>query len=275
MLKIGDFSKLSRVSVKTLRFYDALGLLRPVVVDENNGYRYYSEEQLLTVKRIAAFKDQGFTLEQIIPFIGENISLEAVKNKLADKQTELHRTIEEAKNQLNEIQGRLQRVEESNAFYAAAHSVTIRSVDSQLAASLRSLVPLAQLCLLLDEATQYVRSYGEDHGSSLIILRHDQDTETNLADIEVALPIPNPIPGSNRVKVGYLPGIKTAASLVHHCDPYSTSCSASAELEAWISFNGYARDNNAPIRETYLTSDKDMYGKMRLAELLIPVELVK
>lgn len=103
MLKISAFSKLTRVSVKTLRFYDNLGLLKPATVDENNGYRYYTEEQLLTVKRITALKEQGFTLEQIKPLLEEHVLPETVKNQLADKKKELEQAIHEAQNQLNEI----------------------------------------------------------------------------------------------------------------------------------------------------------------------------
>ncbi|MEJ2047981.1 MAG: MerR family DNA-binding transcriptional regulator, partial [Dehalococcoidia bacterium] len=46
MLKIGDFSRLSRVTVKALRYYDEIGLLKPVEVDRFTGYRYYSLDQL-------------------------------------------------------------------------------------------------------------------------------------------------------------------------------------------------------------------------------------
>ena len=47
MLKIGDFSKLSRVSIRMLRHYDDIGLLKPAEIDEFTGYRYYHEQQLL------------------------------------------------------------------------------------------------------------------------------------------------------------------------------------------------------------------------------------
>ena len=46
MLKIGDFSKLSRVSVRMLRYYDEIGLLKPAEIDRFTDYRYYSEAQL-------------------------------------------------------------------------------------------------------------------------------------------------------------------------------------------------------------------------------------
>ena len=68
MMKISAFAKVSGISIKTLRYYDELGLLKPAHIDKQSGYRYYSEERLLTVKRIAAYKEQGFTLEQLKPF---------------------------------------------------------------------------------------------------------------------------------------------------------------------------------------------------------------
>ena len=62
MLKIGEFSKLSRVSVRMLRHYDEVGLLAPSEVDPMTGYRYYSERQLITAGRIAALRALGFGL---------------------------------------------------------------------------------------------------------------------------------------------------------------------------------------------------------------------
>jgi DNA-binding transcriptional MerR regulator len=60
MFKIGDFSKLTNISVKTLRHYDELGLFNAVHVDNTTGYRYYSFEQLPRLNRILALKDLGF-----------------------------------------------------------------------------------------------------------------------------------------------------------------------------------------------------------------------
>ena len=54
MLKIGDFSKLSRVSVRMLRYYDEIGLLKPAEIDRFTDYRYYSEAQLPIYHQIGA-----------------------------------------------------------------------------------------------------------------------------------------------------------------------------------------------------------------------------
>lgn len=66
MLKIGEFSKLSRVSIRMLRHYDDIGLIKPVQVDDLTGYRYYREDQLYQIGRITALKDMGFGLADIV-----------------------------------------------------------------------------------------------------------------------------------------------------------------------------------------------------------------
>src|SRR5690348_9109071 len=62
VFKISDFSRLSQVSMRTLRYYDEIGLLKPGQVDCATGYRYYSIDQLPRLNRILALKDLGFEL---------------------------------------------------------------------------------------------------------------------------------------------------------------------------------------------------------------------
>lgn len=69
MLKIGDFSKLSRISIRMLRHYDEIGLIQPRMTDPASGYRYYSEEQLTIAGRILALKDMDFSLAAIIEIL--------------------------------------------------------------------------------------------------------------------------------------------------------------------------------------------------------------
>ena len=73
MLKIGEFSKLAQVSVKTLRYYDELGLLRPDWVDRYTGYRYYSLQQLPRLNRLLALRELGFPLAQIERLLREDL----------------------------------------------------------------------------------------------------------------------------------------------------------------------------------------------------------
>jgi len=65
MLKIGDFSKLGRVTIKTLRYWDEIGLLRPDYISPDNGYRYYSPVKLAIVHEILSLKELGLYLEDI------------------------------------------------------------------------------------------------------------------------------------------------------------------------------------------------------------------
>ena len=89
MLKIGDFSKLSRVSVRMLRHYDDIGLLKPAQIDEFTGYRYYHEEQLFAIGRITALKDMGFSLADIIKMLAVYEDKDQIDAFLVKKQVEL------------------------------------------------------------------------------------------------------------------------------------------------------------------------------------------
>ncbi|OOC63984.1 MerR family transcriptional regulator [Paenibacillus ihbetae] len=271
MMKISAFAKVSGLSIKALRYYDELGLLKPAHVDEQSGYRYYAEEQLLTVKRIAAYKEQGFTLEQLKPFLEDNIRADAVRERLSEKMKELQETVQSLQLQLDEVNSRmsrLERIETGNP----VESFRTRKVPSQRVASIRDQIPRSQLCLLLDEITKYGALQGEEEAGQLIILWHDEaGGNADVADMEVALPITRDIPSNDRVRVYVLPELQTAASLLHHCDPYGYSCPVIPELKAWSSSHGLVQSDREPIREIYLTSDKDIYGRKRPAELLIPL----
>ncbi len=75
MIKIGDFSKLSRISIRMLRHYAETGLLAPEKIDPFTGYRYYSEAQLPIANRITALKDMGFGLAAIGEILAQNPEL--------------------------------------------------------------------------------------------------------------------------------------------------------------------------------------------------------
>ena len=69
MLSIGQFSKLSKISVKTLRYYDKIGLLKPAMISPSS-YRYYTEAQLETVRLIAMYKEAGLSNDLITRLLG-------------------------------------------------------------------------------------------------------------------------------------------------------------------------------------------------------------
>lgn len=65
LYKIGEFSRRTNVSVKTLRYYDEINLFKPQEIDLFSGYRYYSDEQIDDLKVILSLKEVGFSLEEI------------------------------------------------------------------------------------------------------------------------------------------------------------------------------------------------------------------
>lgn len=100
MFRIGDFSKLSKTSIKTLRYYDEIGLLRPEYVDSENGYRFYTTEQLLKIHKIHSFKQLGFGIKEIRDLInGVNVDnlLEQRKTELIEEQRELEKQLSKVK----------------------------------------------------------------------------------------------------------------------------------------------------------------------------------
>jgi DNA-binding transcriptional MerR regulator len=74
MFSIGEFARHGRVSVRMLRHYDAIGLVRPACVDPASGYRFYHASQLAQLNRVVALKDLGFSLQQVQAIIDERVS---------------------------------------------------------------------------------------------------------------------------------------------------------------------------------------------------------
>ncbi|MFC5406532.1 MerR family transcriptional regulator [Cohnella soli] len=271
MFKIGAFAKLSGVTVKTLRHYDELGLLKPAQVDEESGYRLYTAEQLLTIRRINGFKEQGLTLEMMRPLLTGSVALTQVERTLLEKRKDLEQQIQEAQRQLAGVDERLVRIEKA-AEDTEEGKLSVRSVDPVLVASIRENLPRGRLCLLLDELKQYVRSQGEESDREMTIIWHRRaDGNEEPSDFEVAIPVSKPIPDSHRVKVHQLPGVKEAASYVHRSDPYKDNYKASEVLQSWIADQGYRPLETIPVRDIYLTSDNDIYGQLRKAEAIVPV----
>ena len=66
--KIGDFSSLVNIPIRTLRYYDEIGLLKPEIVDRFTNYRYYTEDNVVEAQFITLLKEVGFTLQEIIDY---------------------------------------------------------------------------------------------------------------------------------------------------------------------------------------------------------------
>lgn len=111
MLSIGDLARHTRVSVRMLRHYDALGLVVPERVDEGTGYRWYAASQIGRVDSLVALKELGFTLGQCGAILDETVSVEELRGMLRLRQAELAHQIETTTGRLAEVGRRLRSIE--------------------------------------------------------------------------------------------------------------------------------------------------------------------
>jgi DNA-binding transcriptional MerR regulator len=110
-MKIGEFAAFSDVSIRALRLYDRMGLLRPSHVDADSGYRYYLPDQLQTLNTIISFKKVGFSLKEIKDMISVHLSREAVIKRLRLMQRENERTVAVCQYNIENIQKMLDAIE--------------------------------------------------------------------------------------------------------------------------------------------------------------------
>ncbi len=97
-MQIKEFAEITGVSVRTLHYYDEIGLLKPACVDEFTGYRYYDESSLLRMQEILFYRELDFSLKSISeilasPDYDKNKALKEQKNLLTLKKERLERLI--------------------------------------------------------------------------------------------------------------------------------------------------------------------------------------
>src|ERR1700712_752737 len=139
MIKIGEFSKLVQVPVATLRYYDQVGLLKPIEVDRFTSDRYYSVSQLPRLHRILALKGLGFSLEQIAAVLDEGLTPEQMRGMLRLRQAQISQLLAEAQGQLVDVEVRLQQIEREERL--STYDVMLKRVEPLLVASVRAILP--------------------------------------------------------------------------------------------------------------------------------------
>ncbi|MBA9086570.1 DNA-binding transcriptional MerR regulator [Fontibacillus solani] len=103
MFRIGEFSKLCGLSADTLYHYEKLKILVPKTVDKFTSYRYYDASQLVTVNKILALKDAGFSLEEIADVLNKGISVPMLIEMLENKAVLLETTLSNEYNRLERL----------------------------------------------------------------------------------------------------------------------------------------------------------------------------
>ena len=271
MIRIGDFSRLSRVSIKTLRYYDEMGLFKPIDVDRFTGYRYYSASQLPRLNRILALRDLGLSLEQIARVLDEGVSSEQLRGMLRLKRAELqqHITSEQERLAGSRLDSTAIELEDRMPEY----DVVIKRVEPQLVASIRNtLASYPDVGRLFNEVYAYLALHGVK-GSDLIgaaIWHNDDEYRTSDIDSEAVVFLKQTITNSERVKVSKIPAF-TMASVVHKGAFNKFNLAYEAILH-WIEANGY-RIVGPIAKSTFIVLSQ--YARMMksyVTEIQFPIE---
>ncbi len=267
MLKIGDFSKLSQITVKALRLYDQLGLLKPAYVDDFTAYRYYSADQLPRLNRILALKDLGFSLEQIAKLLDENLPPAEIRGMLRLKQAELQGLVEEEQARLWRIEIRLKQIEQEDSM--PKYEVVMKNVEPIKVASIREIIPnFTALPKLYDELLEYQKQQGVKESTYCAGIWHDPAYKESDIDWEAVVSFDADMPTTERVKIYELPSFDKMACVVHH-GSYKQSCQAYTALISWIETNGYKIAG--PNREVYIIGGNEQDNDSYVTEVQFPV----
>ena len=271
MIRIGDFSKLSRVSIKTLRYYDEMGLLKPVKVDRFTGYRFYEFDQLPQLYRILALKDLGFSLEEIGHLLESDLSVEQMRGMLKLRQAEIRQRMEEEAGRLERVELWLRQIEQEDSM--SKYDVVIKKLEPIKVASVRGVVPTPpDQSWLWGELMGYFNQQKTRMMGPPMAIYHDPDARERDWDIEVCIPIEDEMTPDERLKVYSLPAVETMACVVH-TGPFATLPQAYDALAKWIDENGY--QITGPARELNLRlPDKpgDQNDPNTVNEVQFPVE---
>ena len=272
MIKIGDFARLSQVSVVTLRYYDEMDLLKPVKVDTFTGYRFYSADQLPRLNRILALKDLGFPLEQIKLMLTDGLTLTQLRGMLVMQRDEVEKRLAHEQQRLLRIEARLRQIELEDKM--PTYDVVVKTVPTVLVAARRVTIPTNDqvpqyLGPAYTEVYTYIREQGlKDDGQCMALWHSPADVYEN-EDAEAIVVVDRLLPGTDRVKVYELPSTQMAA-VVHHGD-FEEFTQGHAALLEWIDANGY--QIVGPYREIYIKHDKNNLSDT-ITEIQIPVKKV-
>lgn len=242
MLTIGEFSRLTFVPAKTLRYYDRIGLFKPMKIDKFTQYRYYSVEQLPRLYRILALKALGLSLEQISHLLEEDVSTEQMRGMLVLKRSELNQQMAEVQQRLAYVESKIQQLEAEGNM--PKYDVILKNVEATRVVLARGIAPEFKtlgytISNLFTEASDYLRQHGVRVTGHGITLYYDEEFRETQIQVGAAFQIDDDlnIPDSQDVVVTTL-AAHTMASVVHH-GAFTTLENAYNAVIEWIENNQY------------------------------------
>ena len=266
-LKIGNFARIGQVTIQTLRHYDDLGLLKPSEVDALSGYRYYVLDQLPRLHRILALKDLGFSLDQIVHLLEDDLPPSELRGMLRLKQGELRRQVDEGLDRLERLEARLQLIEQEAQ--QPDYEVVVKPVEPLTVASVRGIIPSYwDEGPLWGKLFQQLKKAGVKASEPYLSLYHSGEPEI---DVEACALLPTERKNLPGVAMRELPAVESMASTIHR-GSFSGLASAYATLLKWIDLNGYRVDG--PDRAVYLRlpeAGQSRQDPNAITEMQVPV----
>lgn len=266
MYSIGEFSKINRITTKTLRHYDKMDLLKPSRTDDWTGYRYYSVNQLSDIKEILFYKNLGFSLKQIKDLLHKNGRKILLKQRLLEIKKEIKLSKNRLKNLNDLIENNLQGEDKMS-------EVIIRSLPEVIVASMRTIVPGYDTYFdIVPKMGEYMSSVGAVclEPAYCFTIYHDGEYKESDIDVEICEAVITPCTESGLVKFKTIKGYKKAAVILHTGD-YISIRESYNKIFTWIEKNGYEVIDNP--RESYIDG---IWNKSDSAdwttELQIPVK---
>ena len=238
MLRIGDFSKLSRISIRMLRHYDEIGLLVPVNIDVFTNYRYYSESQLPIANRITALKDMGFSLASIVEILINYDDSKALARFLEVKQAEVQGQAEEAKRRLQLLETTINRLRKDGT--VMSYNVTLKELPERYVASVRKVIPTyaheGMLWGILMQETANLNIQNGDPCYTLAVF-HDGEHKESDVDVEVQKSVKGSYQNTENVVFKTVAPIQMASAT--YKGSYDQVSEVNEAVAGWVRDNGY------------------------------------
>ncbi|MEE1113174.1 MAG: MerR family transcriptional regulator [Bacteroidales bacterium] len=268
-LKIGEFSKMMQVTVKTLRYYEQKGLLLPYEVDEWTGYRYYSIYQMQRLNIIRGLQQQGFTLEEIKELLEDGEQMPSID--------QLTQKIEETEHQLQLLikrRSQLLKWLDSHKQIKTMEKVNIQSLPEIIVASHREIIPnydaLGALCVnKIGPEMQRLGCKCPPPGYCFTI-EHNKEYRSTDIDIEYCEQVEEMGKDSNIIQFKQLPVVEKALC-IKHIGPYELFHESFAEAFRYMEEKGYK-----PVGHTRICYIDGVWNKDNpeqwLSIIQIPIE---
>jgi DNA-binding transcriptional MerR regulator len=275
VFRIGEFSRIARVSCRLLRYYDELGLLKPARMDGESGYRYYSASQLPQLNRILVLRDLGLSLEQITRLLAKELPLSELRGMLLMRRAEVEQLIEAEVQRLRQIESRLAQIESSGT--PVPDDVILRQEPARKLLSLRQRVASfpAGVKLIGELSKTIPRVTGNRQLGQFVVIAHAPEFEPDDIDVEFGVflheDIGNSIrlPDGRELSVRDLPAVERLASCVRIGPPQDAHLTT-ARIGQFIEANGYRICG--PNREVFLQKPNPDRMEDSVVEMQFPIE---